>query len=200
MVSAMRNPRTDSSKRDDATKLKGLLDTRTDWALFGVSVAILVALVPFAAIGHEFAESVAFVGLGATVATVVVDLVARLIGDRKRAGLLFVVVGVAGLILLFALPQKWEFMFIGSDVYSSTEHTPVLFVPGVLGGFVGGAGALLRRPSTREEARERGREWMRQEIKVLAMVGGALAGIFAFFFGIYVLVEYVIAPVLRFFL
>jgi hypothetical protein len=42
----MSNPRTDFSERDDATTLKGLLDTRTYQVLFGVSVAALVALAP----------------------------------------------------------------------------------------------------------------------------------------------------------
>ncbi len=54
--------------------------------------------------------------------------------------------------------------------------------------------------STSEEAREKRRYEVGQELKTLLVVVGALVGVFGFFFALYVLGAYVIAQVLRYFL
>ena len=102
-----------------------------------------------------------------------------------------------GLVLLLFLPGAvWRSM-----LFEVGERMPLyLFVRGFVGGLAAAGRGLVWRPSTVEEAREQRRYYLRQELKTLLVVAGDLAAIFGFFFALYVLGAYVLAPVLRYFL
>lgn len=85
-------------------------------------------------------------------------------------------------------------LFFGVGVY-------FLVVGGAFGGLSGAvstcSGMVVSLP---EEARQQRRYEVRQELKTLLVVVGAIVGVFGSFFTLYVLGAYVVAPVLRYFL
>lgn len=193
--------------KENSPRQQSLFLTRTDWILAVVFVVVLVAQVPLVLVGDEFARRVLFLGCGTIVAFGLVDSTARLTGNRKRAGFLFLVAGGVGLALFFALPCEWSFELVGRRLSPDTERASVWFVYGFLGGLVGGAGKLLWGSSPRGEAREQRREWLREmwelmraEVRTLAVVAGAVLGVFTLFFAAYVAFWYVLDPLACFFL
>jgi hypothetical protein len=169
--------------------------------LAAVFVVGLVVLAPFTFAGYEFADRILFDGIGLLMGFSVAELIVRLMGRRRRVGGVFLslvgAIWVVGLLLLFFLPQEgWRSRF-----FENGDRTPLLLL---IGGFVGAfanAGVdLFWGPSTSEEARGQRPYYLRQELKMLLVVVGALAAIFGFFFVLYVLGTYVLAPVLRYFL
>lgn len=193
--------------KESSTRQQSLFLIRTDWIIAAVGVVILIALVPLALTEYELAKRAVFLGCGALVALDIVDSAARLIENRKRAGFLFLVIGVVGLILLVTLPREWSFEYARGRLYPDTGRASVLLVYGLLAGLVAGASKLLWGPSTRGEALKQRREWLRERwelmragTQMMAMVGAIALGVFAFLFAAYVAFWYVLAPLVRFFL
>ena len=188
--------------------------------LLGITVAALAVLSPSAIAGYEPARFIFFTGFGIVAAFGIMEPVTRLIGGWRQAGLLFLAVGVVGLVVLFALPYEWFYEREGLRLRLNAEYTPLLTVFGLLAGLTGGGTRLLLYkvlaglggrgwrlllfgPVTLGETRERERELMDQWwalVRLLIFAGAAIIGVFAFFFVLYVLGVYVISPILRYLL
>ncbi len=177
----------------------GLFRNRAEWAAPAILVAVLSFLLPFALVGYKFARVGVLYLSGFAAALANMEIVARLIDNRKLAGGIFLLTGVIGLVLLLALPDEWSYVDGENRLARNADRIPLYtFARGLLFGFAIGSGSFLRRPPasppplTGEERRAR--------VRGALVVGGAVLGVFGFLFVLYVLGRYVFSPVLRYLL
>lgn len=170
-----------------------------EWVAPAILVAILFFLVPFALVGYEFARVGVLYLSGFATALANMEIVARLIDNRKLAGVLFLLTGVVGLVLLLALPDEWSYVGVENRLTGDADRIPVYtFARGLLFGFAIGSGSFLRRPPAPLPSLTW--EGRRARVRRVMVVGGAVLGVFGFLFALYVLGRYVISPVLRYLL
>ena len=148
-----------------------------------------------------------FSGAGGVVGTGVAEAIVRFTGRSKKVGILLFLASVAvivGLVLLVPYPGEL-FESVRFRHCFDDDEEPAWFYRVFVGifGDLAWAGSNLfwyGSVATPEEAREQRRYEVGQELKTLLAVAGAIVGGFGFFFTLYVLGAYVIAPVLRYLL
>lgn len=168
--------------------------------MIGICAVVGMVAGILALLGYEFLDGAVFLTGGALIGFGVADSSVRAFGRRWRTvfGLAFAWLLSAMLYLL--VPYGWLYTDSGTFWEPGEETFIYWLVQGVVVGLAVGAGTLgstlVRGEMSQEEIRKRKRDSKRS----LLILGGTVLGVFGLFFVAYVLLEYILAPVLRLFL
>jgi hypothetical protein len=176
------------------------LKTRQDWifaVLVVLSFAVLGLLVVF---GYGFALDILVLLIGWLAGMLLAYLISSPFGEsfaRRFGSWKGYVASAVGLISMFAIIFLLGPYLLGIPAIPSEDYgAPGAFVFGFALGF----GSKLRRvlspppPTTLEEDQESARA----SLRLMLVIGGAVAGLFALAFTAFVLFEYVAAPLIRY--
>lgn len=165
-------------------------------SVLGICAAVGIVAGILALLGYGFFDGPVFVTVGALVGGGVADLSARAFGRRWRTVFGLAFAWLLSAMSYFLVPYGW--LYTDSGTFWDSEETFVYWlVQGAVIGLAVGAGTLVstlvRGDMSQEEARRRRKDLR----KSLLILGGTVLGIFGLFFLAYVLLEYVLTPVLR---
>lgn len=150
------------------------------------------------AVGYEFFWSVPFVVAGVVLGSCLGYILIRIFGRRRRAFIVLFFAWILVALMYLVLPYEW--MFADSNFTEESDNTWIYWLlQGTFFGFVGAAvmlaSSLRQENATPGEIRKRRQDGRRS----LLILGGTVGGVFALFFLVYVFLEYLLAPIVRFF-
>lgn len=178
----------------------GLFSSLREWVLL---VGVLVAAGSGAAVlwflGYGAFEWIPITFPGYLIGFLLADLLTRISWRRWRTVLLLTFAWVLSLLLYFVVSYEW--LYRDSGFFSDSRRTAIYWLmQGTVLGLAVSSGVLssliIQGYLTPQEARKRTKNSVRRLLSVL----GAVVSVFVLLFMVYVLLEYVLGPVLRLFL
>jgi len=176
------------------------LKTRENWIVAVLAVLSFGILDLLVVLGYGYAFDVLVLLIGFLAGMFLAHLISSPLSEsfvRRFGAWKRIVATAVGLVSVLAIALIGSYM-IGSPVLLSEEYGPPgAFVFGIALGF----GSQLRRslsppyPTTPEEDQEANKA----DLRLMFVVAGTVAGLFALAFAAYVLFEYVAAPLIRYF-
>ena len=180
--------------------LERWLQSRRDWVIVGLTVVAFAVLDLLVLMGYEAALYLLVILVGTLLGSLLAYLIsipleqsfARFFGARRRVAAFWV--GLASILSILALSSY----VLGSPaIPSEGSRTTGALIFGLALGFGGG---LRRRlaPAPKFTPEEE-RESRRAEVRLVFVVVGTAAALFAITYGTYLSVEYMVAPLIRYF-
>lgn len=175
------------------------IQNRRDWVIVGLSAALFAVLDLLVVLGYEAALYLLVILVGTLLGNFLAYLLSipikrpfsRLFGTRRRVAAFWV--GLASILAILAFSSY----ILGAPAIPSEGFR----ISGALiFGLALGFGGRLRQsltpasPATPEEYRET----RRAEVRLILVVVGTAAALFAITFGVFLLIEYIVAPLIQY--
>ena len=178
----------------------GIFDSRKEWlVMLAVLFALSSTLWTLNFLFDLGLGTVPAAGAGVLTGILMADLVTRGLGRRRPTIVVLVFLWVFATGSYLFAPYSWLYAGGGSFFSESDETYFNWFVSGVTYGLLGGAASLVARFAWGNRTADDIRANRRALLRTFSVVAGVLVLALAASFGFYLVVEHVIAPLVRYF-